>query len=107
MTDIVPHTPHRWTSWQITQTVVSGLILLMAANIWGSYNKTVDNQTDMGKQLILLQATQIASTNDLATIRGQMSAFTQLSQSLAKIEVKQEEDERRINEIEQVRRAVR
>lgn len=107
VTDIPDSKHHKWTTWQTLQSVVSGIILLIAANIWTSYSKTIETQNDITKQLILIQATQSASISDLVTIKGQMAGFTQISQSLARIEVKLEEDERRINEIEQVRRAVR
>lgn len=109
MTDIVDtgHFKNKWSGWQIVQTVISGVFILIATNIWSAYGEATKTQQEMTKQLILLQATQAAQINDLTSIKAQLMTFNQVPQSLARIEVKLEEDERRINEIEQVRRAVK
>jgi hypothetical protein len=90
-------TDQQTRNWQSIRTILEGLILIGVCWLTSSVN-------DQAKATIQVQAQMTAMNDELRTLRGQLADIPTLSRSLARIEVKLEEHERRISEVEGRRR---
>jgi|GEM_PF-5379081 len=82
------------TSLQSFRTVLEGLILVGV--IW-----LASSTTDQGKANAVLQAQMVTMSGDLRDIRSQLADVPTMARTMAKVEVRLEEHERRILDLEQ------
>ncbi len=88
-----PLDPNSQRNWQSVRTVLEGLILLSIWAMWSS----------QGTQAVAIAEikAQVSSTRDsMSSLQTQLAGIPQLSQSMARIEVKLDEHERRISTME-------
>ena len=69
-----------------------------------SYSKIGEQQNDIKTKLELLQAGQDNTSENLTTVREQVTVFSKLAQNITRVEVKQEETDRRLENLENKRR---
>jgi hypothetical protein len=80
-------------NWQSVRTILEGLILVGV--LWLG-----NSAVDQGKTAVELQAKLVALTDELRGLSAQLSDIPALSRSMAKIEVKLDEHDRRISRLE-------
>ncbi len=83
--------------FQIAQFVLGGLILAGILGVYHAQDESNRNSNELGKQLAVMKGA-------VDSMQQQLSSVNQMPASLARIETKLDEHERRIHEIEQTRR---
>lgn len=83
--------------FQILQTVIAGAILLVATNVYNSQSESAKTTATLSVNLAVMKSS-------LETMQTQFTSINQIPASLARIETKLDEHERRIHEIEQTRK---
>jgi len=84
-------------NWQSVRTVLEGLILLGV--VWlGS------SAQEQSKAMVQAQTQVLALRDDIRELHKQLEDVPVLTREIAKLEVRADEHERRIHEIEQTRR---
>lgn len=84
-------------NWQSVRTLLEALILVGV--IWlGS------SAQEQAKATVQTQTQMSAMRDEIRDLRDQLNGVPQIARGMAKIEVRMDEHERRINELEQVRK---
>lgn len=91
-----PNRDYSVRNWQSVRTILEGLILLGV--IWIG-----NNSIESSKNNVELKVEITAMNEQFRVFNAQLAEFPAMSRSLAKIEVKLEEHERRISNVEQAR----
>lgn len=90
-------TPDRVRSLQSLRTILEGLILAGVCWLASSTN-------EQGKATIKMQAEMTGMTEEMRALRAQLADVPAISRSLAKLEVRLDEHERRISQLEAYQR---
>lgn len=85
---------------QIAGRILEVLILSAILNVWNVQGKLQDQQGDQKTTTVELKAQVIGMREAMTSLQGQLSGVPALSQSMARIEVKLDEHERRLSRIE-------
>jgi hypothetical protein len=80
-------------NWQSVRTILEGLILL---SIWAMWN----GQGLQRETTVEIKAQMAAMRESLSSLQTQLAGIPAISQSMARIEVKLDEHERRISRME-------
>jgi len=78
-------------------SLIGGLILMVLSNIYSAQTEAKNAATALSTDLAVMK-------NSFIGLQAQLSAVNQIPAALARIETKLDEHERRIHEIEQLRR---
>jgi hypothetical protein len=84
-------------NWQSVRTVLEALILTAIIVLYQSMSEQAKFATRMDVQMSAVR-------DDMSNLRVQLNDVPQIARGMAKIEVRLDEHERRLNELEQVRR---
>ena len=88
----------------IVQTVIGGLLLLVAAGILASQRDTNATALEQTKQIARIEGGLAAVTAQIASMQIQLGGISQMSERITRVEAEIQEDRRRINDIEQARK---
>lgn len=88
----------------IVQTVIGGLLLLVAAGIFATQRDSNSTALEQTKQIARIEGSLTSLTTQMGLMQNQLGGIGQISERLARIESELQDDRRRINEIEQARK---
>lgn len=89
---------------QIVQTVIGGCLLLIVANFYSISKTNSDAQVEQAKTTAGVQSQLRSLSDQLAALQSQMQSVTTLAIGQAKGEIKTQELERRVYDLEQARK---